>query len=109
VPLLSQKDYARRRGVTPQYVNKLVRQGKILLVGKKVDIKQADAAIKAFSRPAAYSASAAQNRSRARPKPQASTKGSRSMPCEAQQRHAIADRRARRARTLPGADGEAGL
>jgi hypothetical protein len=50
MPLLTQKEYARRKGVTPQYVNKLARQGKIRLVGKKVDPKQADAALKAFRR-----------------------------------------------------------
>jgi hypothetical protein len=48
--LMTQKAYAALKGFTPQYVNKLVGQGKIALVGKKVDPKQADAAIKAHSR-----------------------------------------------------------
>jgi hypothetical protein len=48
--MMTQKAYAEKRRVTPQYVNKLVQQGKIRLVGKKVDSKQADAAIKAFRR-----------------------------------------------------------
>jgi hypothetical protein len=48
--LMTQKAYADRKGVTPQYVNKLVSQGKIRLVGRKVDPKQADAAILAFRR-----------------------------------------------------------
>ena len=48
--LLTQKQYAERRGVSPQYINKLVGQGKIKRVGKKIDLRQADAAIKAWSR-----------------------------------------------------------
>jgi hypothetical protein len=48
--LMTQKAYAERKGVTPQYVNKLVSQGKIRLVGRKVDPKQADAVIKAYKR-----------------------------------------------------------
>jgi hypothetical protein len=48
--LMTQKAYADRKGVTPQYVNKLVSQGKIRLVGRKVDPKQADAVIKAYRR-----------------------------------------------------------
>lgn len=49
--LLTQAEYAKRKGVTPQYVNKLVSQGKIVLVGRKVNPKQADAAIRAGHRP----------------------------------------------------------
>ena len=47
---MSQKAYAERKGVSPQYVNKLVGQGKILRVGRMIDSKQADQAIKAFAR-----------------------------------------------------------
>jgi hypothetical protein len=43
--LLTQKEFARRKGVTPQYVNKLVREGRIRLVDGKVDPKQASEAI----------------------------------------------------------------
>lgn len=50
MPLMSQKAYAKRKGVSPQYVNKLVGQGKILRVGRMIDSKQADQAIKAFAR-----------------------------------------------------------
>ena len=50
MPLMSQKAYAERKGVSPQYVNKLVGQGKILRVGRSIDSKQADQAIKAFAR-----------------------------------------------------------
>jgi uncharacterized protein with PIN domain len=50
MPLMSQKSYAEKVGVSPQYVNKLVSQGKILKVGKLIDSRQADKAIKAFAR-----------------------------------------------------------
>jgi len=49
--LLTQKEYARKIGKSPQYVNKLVRQGKIPTVGTKISPRLADAAIKAWSRP----------------------------------------------------------
>jgi hypothetical protein len=49
--LLSQKEYATRKGVSPQYVNKLVREGKIQLVDGRIDAKKADAALKVFQRP----------------------------------------------------------
>jgi hypothetical protein len=42
--LVTQKEYARRRKLTPQYVNKLVRQGKIVLRKGLVDPAQADRA-----------------------------------------------------------------
>ena len=42
--LVTQKEYARRRGLTPQYVNKLVRQERIKLKGGLVDPVQADQA-----------------------------------------------------------------
>jgi transcriptional regulator with XRE-family HTH domain len=49
--LLSQKEYAERKGVSPQYVNKLVRDGKIQLVDGRIDAKKADAALRVFQRP----------------------------------------------------------
>ena len=33
--LVTQKEFARRQGVSPQYINKLVQQGKIRKVGAK--------------------------------------------------------------------------
>lgn len=48
--LMTQRAYAVHAGVTPQYVNKLVAQGKIRLIGKKVDSRQADAVRAAFRR-----------------------------------------------------------
>lgn len=51
VKWVTQKDYAKRRGVTAQYINKLVTQGKIRKgPGGKIDPRQADAAIRAYSR-----------------------------------------------------------
>lgn len=49
--LVSQKEFAATMRVTPQYVNKLVSQGKIRKVGNKIDARQAKAAIAAFHRP----------------------------------------------------------
>lgn len=43
--LLTQKDYARRRGWSKQYVNQLVRQGRIELVNGRIDPTTADAAL----------------------------------------------------------------
>jgi hypothetical protein len=40
--LITQKEYARRRRLTPQYVNKLVRQERIVLKNGLVDPDQAD-------------------------------------------------------------------
>jgi hypothetical protein len=51
--LVTQTEYAQMRNVTKQYINKLVGQGKILLVARKVDVRQADAAMKAYMRPGA--------------------------------------------------------
>ncbi|MCU1285913.1 MAG: hypothetical protein JWO13_2263 [Acidobacteriales bacterium] len=48
--LMTQKEYAAKKKVSAQYINKLVTQGKIALVGKKVESKQADAAIAATKR-----------------------------------------------------------
>lgn len=50
MPKMTQVAYAKLIGVTPQYVNKLVSQGKIKRVGKLIDSAQANAAIKAFQR-----------------------------------------------------------
>lgn len=55
--LISQKEYARRRRVTPQYINKLVRQGKITLVKGLIDPKRADRERSAWSQPARSSKS----------------------------------------------------
>lgn len=46
MPLLTQKEYAARIRKTPQYVNKRVKDGTIKLVGRKVDTRQADLALK---------------------------------------------------------------
>jgi hypothetical protein len=48
--LLSQREYAERIKVSPQYVNKLVREGKIELVDGRIDPKKADAMRKIFER-----------------------------------------------------------
>jgi hypothetical protein len=51
---MTQKQYARHRGVTPQYVNKLVLQGKIELNRDgRIDPKKADAVLQAWARPGA--------------------------------------------------------
>lgn len=44
--LMRQNEYAKRRGVSAQYINRLVKQQKIVLVGKKINPRQADAAIR---------------------------------------------------------------
>ena len=49
---MTQAAYARKRGVSPPYINKLVKAGVIKLKDKKVDPVQADAAIDAFADPA---------------------------------------------------------
>jgi hypothetical protein len=48
---MTQKAYAAHKRVSPQYINKLVRQGKIVLVRRKVNVRQANAAIAAHRRP----------------------------------------------------------
>ncbi|ABF42182.1 hypothetical protein Acid345_3181 [Candidatus Koribacter versatilis Ellin345] len=48
--LVTQKSIARRFGVTPQYVNKLVTQGHIEKHGRQVDERQAVRAMKAAGR-----------------------------------------------------------
>jgi hypothetical protein len=50
--LLSQRAYAKSRGVSPQYVNKLVLQGKIPTVEGKINPAKADAAIERGRDPA---------------------------------------------------------
>lgn len=43
--LLSQKDYADARGWSKQYVNQLIKKGRILLVDGQIDPEQADRAL----------------------------------------------------------------
>jgi len=50
--LVSQAEYARRRGVSRQYVGQMVAKGVIRLTGRKVDTDQADAALAAVKEPA---------------------------------------------------------
>jgi hypothetical protein len=50
--LISQSEYARQRGVSRQYVSRLVRQGVIALENGKVDPVKADAALAARRDPA---------------------------------------------------------
>jgi len=50
--LISQAEYARKRGVSRQYVGQMVAKGIIQLVGKKVDVDQADVALAAIRDPA---------------------------------------------------------
>ena len=50
--LVSQAEYARRRGVSRQYVGQMVAKGVIRLSGRKVDTDQADTALAAFREPA---------------------------------------------------------
>jgi len=50
--LISQAEYARKRGVSRQYVGQMVAKGIIQLVDKKVDVDQADVALAAIRDPA---------------------------------------------------------
>ena len=50
--LITQAELARRLGVTRQYINKLVRDGKIQKVGKKIDYESACESIKMITDPA---------------------------------------------------------
>jgi hypothetical protein len=68
---MTQTQYAELRGVTKQYINKLVGQGKILLVARKIDVRQADAAMKAYMRPGATNAKTHRSSSKAKPKAKA--------------------------------------
>ncbi len=49
---ISQSEYARRRGVSRQYVSRLVKQGVIVLDNGKIDPAKADAALEARRDPA---------------------------------------------------------
>jgi len=50
--LVSQAEYARRRGVSRQYIGQMVAKGVIALKDRKVDTDQADAALAAVREPA---------------------------------------------------------
>jgi transcriptional regulator with XRE-family HTH domain len=50
--LISQAELARRLGVSRQYVNRLVRSGKLELEGKKIDAAKAVAALRQVRDPA---------------------------------------------------------
>ena len=56
--LISQSEFARRLGVTRQYVNKLIRLGKIEKIGTKVDFVKASAALKNMADPVRKKSSA---------------------------------------------------
>lgn len=45
MPLITQAEYARQRGVSRAYINKLTKQGKIPTEGQKIDSDKADAAL----------------------------------------------------------------
>lgn len=49
VKTVSQSEYARQRGVTPGYINKLVKYGVLKLQDGKIDPVRADADIKAYA------------------------------------------------------------
>lgn len=49
VKTVSQSEYARQRGVTPGYINKLVKQGVLKLQDGKLDPVQADEDLKAYA------------------------------------------------------------
>jgi hypothetical protein len=50
--LVSQAEFARRIGVSPQYVSKMIKKGVIKLRSKKVDVQQATDALAATREPA---------------------------------------------------------
>lgn len=50
--LMTQTEWAKIKGFTPQYVNKLVKAGKIRLIDGRVDSAQADKALAAMRNPA---------------------------------------------------------
>jgi hypothetical protein len=50
--LVSQSEYARQRGFSRQYVNKMVKKGVIRLIDGKIDTTQADATLEATREPA---------------------------------------------------------
>ncbi len=49
---ISQSEYARKRGFSRQYVNKLVKKGVVRLIDGKVDPAQADKALESVREPA---------------------------------------------------------
>jgi len=49
--LMKQTEYAKKIGMSKQYVNKLVRLGVIILEGRKVNVSQADKAIEEHKDP----------------------------------------------------------
>jgi phage terminase Nu1 subunit (DNA packaging protein) len=49
--LVSQKEWSRKQGFSPQYVTKLVQQGHIILENGQVNTEQADAALAAMRNP----------------------------------------------------------
>lgn len=49
--LISQREYARQKGCSVQYVNKLVKEGRILLTEGKIDPATADAGMSARLNP----------------------------------------------------------
>jgi len=52
VQIVTKAAYARRIGVSPQYISKLIKQGKLSTEPDgKIDVKNADAMIKALRRP----------------------------------------------------------
>lgn len=51
--LVSQTEWARSRGFSPQYVQRLIKRGIVTLkAGKKIDKEEADAALDAIAQPA---------------------------------------------------------
>jgi len=50
--LVSQAEYARRRGVSRQYIGQMVAKGVIALQDRRVDVAQADAALASMREPA---------------------------------------------------------
>ena len=55
--LITQAELARRLGVSRQYVGKLVKEGKIQKVGKKIDFESASKALRRIADPARSSSS----------------------------------------------------
>lgn len=51
IELLTQSEYAERVGVSRQYIQKLVKSGKIMLVDGRVDVSQADSSIESTRQP----------------------------------------------------------
>lgn len=49
--LISQSAYAKRRGCTPQYINKMIKKGTLTLIDGKIDPEKADAQLHAAAHP----------------------------------------------------------